>query len=92
MSTASRPRLGLSDTDPASERRIAAYRQMTVAERLARLEQLTGGMRRMSWQTRQHKRADLSLAERRRLWLAVQYGQDLADRVHAFCLARGRCC
>jgi hypothetical protein len=91
MSTTSRRRLGLVDTDPAIERRLAdAYRQMTVAERLQRLDQYTRDMRRLSWRMLQQTRADLTPDERLRLWLAIQYGPDLANRVHAYCRERDR--
>ena len=63
---------------------MAGLRRFTLERRLALTNELTGGVRAMSWANFCRQYAHLSEMERRLRWIALLYGEDLAARVGAY--------
>lgn len=73
-----------ADTDPDAERiQIELLRKATIPERFHLLRSLTQTTRRLAWHGIQRVHPEASDEEVDLIFVAVHYGQELADRLQA---------
>ena len=79
----------MNDTHPAAEQvQIELLRKATVEQRLRLLRSLTATSRQMAWQAIRRVNPQASDEEIAITFVAVHYGQDLADKLRAYLAAR----
>ena len=78
------------DTHPDIERRqIEMLRKLSPQEKMSRMNDWSQAMLDMAWRGLQKANPEASETELGILFVAVHYGQPLADRLRAYLLARG---
>jgi hypothetical protein len=77
------------DTHPDAERvQIELLRQATIAQRFHLVRSLTATTRRLAWRAIREANPEASDQEIDLLFVAVHYGQDLADRLRVYLAQR----
>jgi hypothetical protein len=77
------------DTDPDAERmQLDLLRKMTAAERFQLVRSLTQTTRQLAWRAIQRANPDATAEEIALIFVAVHYGEDLANRLRAYLAAR----